>query len=324
MKLSRFTGATTQDALRQVKAVLGAEAVILDTQATRGGVVVTAAVDRDTGSVPAHDEMVAEMRALSALVRATVGRPLPTPLAALERSLLAQGVDGLLAAALLDAVSRQAAGAPVDVALAQVLSVSGTTPTPRSAPIECFVGPPGDGKTTTVVKLASHAQRAGARVALVSTDTYRVGAAMELEVYGRALGVATARATSPGELAAALARFAGYDRILIDTAGVSPGETAARAELLQLLAVLGQGAACTVVASAACGAVAAARTWETFAAMGPAGGIVTKRDLAPGGPLLAQLWRAGVPVSHLTTGRRIPDDLEPATPARLAESLLAA
>ena len=323
MKLSRFTGATTHEALQKVKATLGPDAVILDTQVARGGVVITAGVDREATAAP--DELLREVRALAALVRETVVRPrdgADESVAALARALAAQGVDGVLAAALLQATSGCVASHGTDDALLQTLAAQAAPLAGRG--IECFVGPPGDGKTTTVVKLAAGARRAGQRVALVSTDTHRVGAAAELEVYGRALGVRTARATSPDDLAAALGTLADYDRILVDTAGVAPGETAALRELTALLDAAGPAAERTLVASATHGAFAVASAWRTFADLGPQRGILTKCDAAPGGPLLAQLWQARVPVAHVTTGRRIPDDIEPATPRRLAECLLAA
>ena len=76
--------------------------------------------------------------------------------------------------------------------------------------------------------------------------------------------------------------------------------------------------------SAATGALAAANTWRAFAALAPDACVLTKADTAPGGPIVAQLWRERVPVSHVAAGRRIPDDLEAATPHRLARCLLAA
>lgn len=317
MKLSRFTGATMQDALRQVKATLGEDAVLLDTQPVRGGVVVTAAIDWDAAEVARRQDVAREGRALaSAAYSAALDGPDADDVA---RSLARQGVDGALAAALLRAITTRVPAGPVGTALGDVFRTGAPV-----AAVECFIGPPGDGKTTTVVKLAARARRAGAQVALISTDTHRVGAAAELEVYGRALGVPTARATSPAELQAAVRAFAQHDRVLIDTAGVGPGEIEARAELVALLDGLDASVARTMVASAGAGAVAAARTWETFAALQPSSGIVTKRDLAPGAPILTELWRAQLPIAHLTTGRRIPDDIETATPARLAESLLAA
>lgn len=329
MKLSRFTGATTHDALQKVKATLGPDAVILDTQVARGGVVITAGVDREAvaaAATAAPDELLREVRALAALVRETVARPVrgeaDESIAALARALAAQGVDGVLAASLLQATSGCVASHGAGDALQQALA--GQVAPLAGRGIECFVGPPGDGKTTTVVKLAAGARRAGQRVALVSTDTHRVGAAAELEVYGRALGVRTARATSPEDLAAALGALTDYDRILVDTAGVAPGETAALRELTALLDAAGTTAERTLVASATHGAFAVASAWRTFADLGPQRGILTKCDAAPGGPLLAQLWQARVPVAHVTTGRRIPDDIEAATPRRLAECLLAA
>ena len=65
-------------------------------------------------------------------------------------------------------------------------------------------------------------------------------------------------------------------------------------------------------------------TCQAFAPLRPDACMLTKLDLAPGGPMLGALWRQGLPVSHLAAGRRIPHDLEPATAERLARCLLAA
>jgi flagellar biosynthesis protein FlhF len=79
-----------------------------------------------------------------------------------------------------------------------------------------------------------------------------------------------------------------------------------------------------LVVGAATGARGAEEVWRTFAPLAPAACVLTKVDIAPGAAPLAVLWRSGVPVSHVSAGRRIPDDLEAATPARLARALLAA
>src|SRR5438094_325393 len=133
------------------------------------------------------------------------------------------------------------------------------------------------------------------------------------------LAAADARA-----LVQALARAADADLVLVDTAGAGPGQGPQLAELAALAEAAGAGAARTLVASAAAGSSAAARTWQAFAPLAPEACVLTKLDLAPGGPMLGLLWRRGVPVSHVAAGRRIPDDLEPATPDRLARCLLAA
>src|SRR6266481_639405 len=255
MTINRYTAATMQQALARVKAALGPEAVILETASAPGEVTVTAAVDRMPAPIgAASGELVGEVRQLLGVVRELVDehwrreRPgLGRELLPLQRALLAQGVDGVIAAALVQATeARLGRGAPV-------------------------------------------------------------------------LAAAGARA-----LVQALARAADADLVLVDTAGAGPGQGPQLAELAALAEAAGAGAARTLVASAAAGSSAAARTWQAFAPLAPEACVLTKLDLAPGGPMLGLLWRRGVPVSHVAAGRRIPDDLEPATPDRLARCLLAA
>ena len=330
MTINRYTAATMQQALARVKAALGPEAVILETASAPGEVTVTAAVDRMPAPIgAASGELVGEVRQLLGVVRELVDehwrreRPgLGRELLPLQRALLAQGVDGVIAAALVQATeARLGGGAPLAAALAGALG----EPSPGGAKrVRLFMGPPGDGKTTTIAKLAAQQRRAGRRVALVTTDTYRVGATAELETYGRALGAPVLAAADARALVQALARAADADLVLVDTAGAGPGQGPQLAELAALAEAAGAGAARTLVASAAAGSSAAARTWQAFAPLAPEACVLTKLDLAPGGPMLGLLWRRGVPVSHVAAGRRIPDDLEPATPDRLARCLLAA
>jgi flagellar biosynthesis protein FlhF len=326
-----------QEALREVKAALGAEAVILDTAEVAGLVTVTAAIDGE-GEPPApalrpaaaDPELADELRALVGVVRELVHEQrrqqvpaLAPELFRLHRALLAQGVDGVIAAALLrETAERLTAGTALDAALAGALAGEGSTPGRER--IRLLLGPPGDGKTITLAKLAAQARRAGRQVTLITTDTYRVGAVGELETYGRALGATVEVAASAPELARAVAAAGGADLVLIDTPGVGPGQTDQLAELVALAGAAGPEASRTLVASAATGSCAAERTWQAFAALRPDACVLTKLDVAPGGPMLAMLWRRGVPVSHLAAGRRIPDDLESATPDRLASCVLAA
>src|SRR6266478_3518541 len=248
MKINRYTAATMQQALARVKAALGPEAVILETASAPGEVTVTAAVDQmPEPAGPASGELVGEVRQLLGVVRELVEehwrheRPgLGRELLPLRRALLAQGVDGVIAAALVQATeARLGGGAPLAAALAGALG----EPSPGGAKrVRLFIGPPGDGKTTTIAKLAAQQRRAGRRVALVSTDTYRVGATAELETYGRALGVPVARAADAGALTRVLGSLTEADLVLVDTAGSGPGEDAALAELAALVDAAGPDA----------------------------------------------------------------------------------
>ena len=333
MKVKRFTAPTMPEALKQVKATLGPEAVILETTEAPGQVTVTAAVDLDApaggATDPADGALVSEVRELMSVVRELVDeqwrRQVPPGgrgIRRLHRALVAQGVDGVIAAALLrETAERLERGTRLDAALAGTLVAAPAAATPS---VRLFFGPPGDGKTTTIAKLAAQARRAGRRVLLVGADTYRIGAAAELERYGQALGAEVRRAKDPAELGHALRDHGRADLVLIDTAGAGPAQQAELAEVKALADAAGADAGRTLVVSAATGALAAAHTWRAFAALGPDACVLTKADTAPGGPIVAQLWRERVPVSHVAAGRRIPDDLEAATPKRLVRCLLAA
>src|SRR5437867_12695622 len=194
MKINRYTAATMQQALARVRAARGAEAVILERASAPGEVTVTAAVDRIPGPPgPPAGELVGEVRQLLGVVRELVEEHwrheqpgLGRELLPLRRALVAQGVDGVIAAALVQATqARLAGGAPLDAALAGALGERSPGGAKR---VRLFMGPPRDGKPTTIAQLAAQDRRAGRRGALVGTDTYRLGATAELEAYGRARG----------------------------------------------------------------------------------------------------------------------------------------
>src|SRR5262249_26823058 len=291
----RFSAATMPDALRAVKAALGPDAVILDTAEAGGGVTVTVAVDADPPPVdraatarrgPADTELATELRALMSIVRELVheqrAQHLPAlgpELVRLHRALLVQGVDGVLAAALLrETAERLSPGTALDAALAGALA--GDPRGPAAARVRLLLGPPGDGKTTTLAKLAAQARRAGRRVALITPDTYRVGSVAALEGYGRARGAPVGRPSRPAELARALAAAERADVVLIDTPGAGPGQPEELGELAALAAAAGPHAVRTLVASAVTGSCAAERTWRAFAELRPEACVLTKLDVA--------------------------------------------
>jgi flagellar biosynthesis protein FlhF len=327
MRVRRFSAPGLQAALRQVKATLGPEAVILETTEADGVVTVTVGVDED--DAPGQHDVAREARHLVD----TVGELVPertrdgdahhVELRALHRALAGHGVDGVLAAALVrETAALLAGGRSLDAALATVLGVP--APARPHARVRLLVGPPGDGKTTTLAKLAAHERRAGRRVALVGTDTYRVGAGAELDTFGRALGVPVAHAETPAELSRALHAHRDAECVFVDTAGACAGQAQALAELRALADAAGADAGRTLVASASTAYSAASQICLAFGILAPDACVLTKLDAAPAGPWLALLWRQGLGISHVTAGRRIPDDLEPATPQRLARCLLAA
>lgn len=171
-----------------------------------------------------------------------------------------------------------------------------------------LVGPTGVGKTTTVAKIAAHALLEGKKVALVTVDTYRIGATEQIARYGEIMRVPTYVARDGGELARTLRSTEACDLVLIDTAGRSLSEAVARqAELLR--GVPGVELALTLSATATWQDMAAAA--ERYAALEPRRLIFTKLDeTTTPATLLSAAMRLRRPLACGGTGQEVPDDLE--------------
>jgi flagellar biosynthesis protein FlhF len=351
MKLRRFTGPTVAGALARVREALGPDAMILETRSisgAAGGVEVVAAVDEapapDVAPTSADVALADEVRRLSELVRALVagaaGSPtggVPAELGRLHASLLVAGVDGVIAAGFIEeAAARMSRGAGLDAALADAAgrgvtfgepkrSMSGRGRKQDGAPrVSLFFGPPGDGKTTTIAKLAGRATLHGRRrVALLSADTYRIGGAEELGAYARILGADHAVVGSAGELRCALEDFTNVDDVFIDTAGVAAADGDRRGEILALAEAAG-AVRRTLVLSATTAPVVSRRVCDALADLRPDACIVTKIDAAPAHATLGTLWGRGLRVAYFGTGRGVPGDLEAASADRMAVWLRAA
>lgn len=95
--------------------------------------------------------------------------------------------------------------------------------------VAVLVGPTGVGKTTTLAKMAAHAQVAGRkRVAIICADTFRVGATYQIRTYADLMKIPSETVSTVDEFRSALERFSGRDLILVDTTGHSGGEEPAR------------------------------------------------------------------------------------------------
>jgi flagellar biosynthesis protein FlhF len=349
MKLRRFTGPTMAAVLASVREALGPDAMILETRSLAAGgrgVEVTAAVDDAPAPAVAPtsaDAVLAdEVRRLSELVRALVmqassgpsGRLAPE-LGHVYAALLGAGVDGLIAAAFIEqAAARMACGAGLDAALAEAaergVSFSDATCPARARRavggprVSIFFGPPGDGKTTTIAKLAGRATVGGQRrVALVSADTYRIGGAEELGAYARILGAAHAAVGSASELRRALEGFGDVDDVFVDTAGVAAADADRRTEIRALADGVGSVHR-TLVLSATTAPLVGRRVCDALAELRPDACIITKIDEAPAHGTLGTLWGRSLPLTFFGTGRGVPRDLEAASANRLAAWLRAA
>jgi len=186
-----------------------------------------------------------------------------------------------------------------------------------------LVGPTGVGKTTTVAKLAANFKLVhGLRVGLITVDTYRIAAVEQLKTYAEIIDLPLAVANDPGQMRQTVEELGAVDMVFIDTAGRSPRDEVKIRELADFMAqarpdevhlVLSAGAAERTLRSAV----------ERFAVVRADRLILTKLDEAEGlGAILGVLGQANRPVSYLTTGQAVPDDIEPADRKRLARLVL--
>jgi len=186
-----------------------------------------------------------------------------------------------------------------------------------------IVGPSGVGKTTTIAKLAAYyALRQKRNVALITLDTYRVAAVEQLRVYGSILGLSVDVALTCEDLAGMLRVRKSADLILIDTAGRSPLDETALRELKQWAAP-NREVEVHLLLSAGTREADLAVLLSRFMTLPVKSLIFSKLDeTTQYGSVFNVLHQTGLPLSYLTTGQRVPEDLEVATPSLLADLLL--
>jgi flagellar biosynthesis protein FlhF len=195
--------------------------------------------------------------------------------------------------------------------LERELWIAGSDEIMNNGGVYALVGPTGVGKTTTVAKLAARAVvRFGAsKVALLTTDSYRVGAHDQLRIYGRILGVPVHAIRDGKDLAEVLAGLTDRHIVLIDTIGMSQRDRAL-AEQAAMLAGCGDVKRLLLVQT-----TANARTLEqvvtAYKKTGVDGCILTKIDEAASiAPALDVVIRHQLPVHYVTDGQRVPEDLQ--------------
>jgi flagellar biosynthesis protein FlhF len=224
------------------------------------------------------------------------------------------GIDSDVARTLVDELpdqinAEQARYLPLGM-LSRSVVVSGRTLVGEEAGVTALVGPTGVGKTTTIAKLAARAvlRRGASEVALVSTDHYRIGAAAQLEHYGRLLGVRVYPAYDGESLRKVLEMLHGCHTVLIDTAGVA-GSDPRLNQQLEILAGASELRS-TLVLAANTDAQSLGNAVRAYLPLKPHSCILTKLDEAPNlGGALSVLIRHRLPLDYTTDGQRVPEDI---------------
>lgn len=178
--------------------------------------------------------------------------------------------------------------------------------------VVALVGPTGVGKTTTIAKLAARYVMANSadQVALVTLDNYRIGAQEQLFNYAKILGVSVHNAKDSNELHKVLQNLYDKKLVLIDTAGMSQKDM----RICEQFNTLKQGAdevRAYLVLAANAQTSALDEIIGAFKQTGISGCILTKLDEAAClGGAISMLIRHHLPVTYLSDGQAVPEDLQ--------------
>ncbi len=360
MHIRTFRAANLQEALEQIRNQMGAEAAVLHTRQVRDGwmgwlgrtyVEVTAGLRDDEGCINTNlDEPIIDSRAVPEMKSRLLVKDvssladLPLPLQAYEMELLSAGVD-------MDTVDRwlnttvsfaasmgEAANGPMAArtpwlehlqrtVLRELRMGSQILTHPGERRVVALVGPTGVGKTTTVAKLAAGFRiEARRRVGLLTIDTFRIAAVQQLKAYAEIMDLPMQVVEKPEDMQQALDRLGDVDLVLIDTAGRSPKSDARIDQLVELLRSA-QPDETHLVLNATSSAAATRLAIQGFAPVRPTAAILTKLDEAPStvgalSTLASSEQYSGIPLSYITNGQQVPDDIAPAEAEMLMSRLL--
>lgn len=175
-----------------------------------------------------------------------------------------------------------------------------------------FIGPTGVGKTTTIAKIASgFKMNKNTKLALITSDTYRIAAVEQLRIYANILGVPLKVIYSADELSQSKEEFNDYDIVLVDTAGRSHKNTEQKDDLEALLGTIDDSMKeIYLVLSATTKYKDLIRITETYSTIANYRIIFTKLDeTICMGNILNVRMLTGAPLSYAAWGQNVPNDI---------------
>lgn len=248
----------------------------------------------------------------------------------LDQRLQEQGVLPAITAELKERVKAAAGSQPIDAQQARALYkehllqlFSPPAGISDNSRIVQFIGPTGVGKTTTIAKLAAEqVLKHNKRIGFITSDTYRIAAIDQLKTYASILNVPVEVVFTSEELEEALQKLNDCDLIFMDTAGRNYRDQASVDELNGLISQHGQSETYLVVSlvSKYNDIKAIIDNFQHFKLDKV---LWTKMDETSSyGSILNVLYEYSLPVSYITNGQNVPDDISLLNPETVVEHLL--
>ncbi len=355
MRIKKYCVDSVQEGMLQIKKELGPDAIIIESRKVREKglrglfspmkVEITAAADtsmqqpvavRNPLAWAQEHKMEQEINELKKMVNQLVNCQQKQsieekgPFYRWMQRLIENDVDPVLAQEILTEIHEDfaAENALSDevielILLKKVKERLHTAELKEGARIISFIGPTGVGKTTTLAKLAArYALYHNKQVGMITIDTYRIGAVDQLRTYADITGMPIEVVMTPKDMSRALERLADRELILIDTAGRNSKNSMQISELSSYFSVMPDSETFLVL-SATTKTKDLHQIVKNFSKVNFRRLIFTKLDETESyGAILNLVHSTKLPVTFVTTGQNVPDDIEVANAEKLSKLML--